>query len=457
MPAFPRLLSALACCLLGAATGRADHKAEVDRLALPLVDGKTLVGCVVGVIDGDQRAVYGYGETAIGNGRVPDGRTMYEIGSVTKAFTGTLLADMVERREVTLDQRIAELTPEGVTPPEFAGFPPITLQHLASHTSGLPRLPDNMAPKDPANPYADYTPELMYAFLNKHKLRRGPGQYEYSNYGAGLLGALLARRAGKTYEELIVERIATPLGMDDTRITLSADQAARLAPPYDRSLTPTKNWDIGALTSAGGLRSDVDDMLKLLAAALASGDDPVTRALHLAGEPRYSKPGEIGVGLGWHIALDGISRWHNGQTGGYSSFIGYIPERKLAVAVLSNTATEATTMLGERVLQAVAGMTVEPVATRSEVAVDAAVLEKYVGVYQLAPAFAITVTLENGQLQAQATGQAKYPIFAESPTRFFYKVVDAQLSFEVDEAGQATKLILHQNGADAPAMRVEAK
>jgi D-alanyl-D-alanine-carboxypeptidase/D-alanyl-D-alanine-endopeptidase len=114
-------------------------------------------------------------------------------------------------------------------------------------------------------------------------------------------------------------------------------------------------------------------------------------------------------------------------------------------------------VLGERVLQAVAGMTVEPVATRREVAVDAAVLEKYVGVYQLAPAFAITVTLENGQLQAQATGQAKYPIFAESPTKFFYKVVDAQLSFEVDDAGKATKLILHQNGADAPAMRVEAK
>jgi CubicO group peptidase (beta-lactamase class C family) len=435
----------------------ADHAAEIARLVQPLVEGKAIVGCVVGVIDGDAREVHGYGETAVGSGQKPDGRTVYEIGSVSKALTGTLLADMVLRGEVQLEQPIAELLPEGVTPPAFAADQPITLLQLATHTSGLPRLPDNMEPKDPANPYDGYGEEQMNAFLNKHKLRRAAGTYEYSNFGAGVLGTLLARKVGKSYEELLVERLAAPLDMTDTRLALSPEQAPRLAPPHDFGLRPNKNWDFDVFAGAGGVRSTTDDMLKLLAAAMSDADEPVVKALHLAGEHRHGEPGEIGMGLGWHIARDGVSRWHNGQTGGYSSFIGYIPQRRLAVAVLCNTATDKTTVLGERVLQALAGMKVDPPTTRHEVAVDAATLEKYVGVYQLAPFFAITVTLEDGQLMAQASRQDKFPIFAESPTEFFYKVVDAQLTFEVDADGKATNLILHQNGTDVPGVRVEAQ
>ncbi len=444
------LLAGLACL---AAPCRADHADQIERLVKPLVDGGAIVGGVIGVIDGDQREVHGYGEVARGDGRTPDGATIYEIGSATKAITGTLLADMVDRGLVKLDQPIAELLPAGVVPPAFAPDQPITLEHLAAHTSGLPRLPDNMAPKDPTNPYADYTADLMCAFLNKHKLRRAPGTYEYSNYGAGLLGALLARRADQSYEELVIERIATPLKMDDTRIKLSPEQTARLAPPHDGALTPNANWDLDALAGAGALRSTADDMLKLLAAAIDEGDSQVSRALRLAGEHRHGKPGEIGVGLGWHLARDGLTRWHNGQTGGYSSFVGYIPERRLAVVVLCNTATDLTTELGEKVLQSVAGMKVDPPGIRQPVAVDPAVLQRYVGKYELAPFFAITVTLEDGQLMAQATGQDKYPVFAESDTKFFYKIVDAQLTFEVDADGKAAKLILHQNGADVPGTR----
>jgi D-alanyl-D-alanine-carboxypeptidase/D-alanyl-D-alanine-endopeptidase len=440
-----------------APASRADHAAEIDRLVQPLVEGKSIVGCVVGVIDGDAREVHGYGETAVGSGQRPDGRTEYEIGSITKALTGTLLADMVLRGEVRLDQPIAELLPEGVTPPAFAADQPITLLQLATHTSGLPRLPDNMEPKDPANPYDGYGEEQMGAFLNKHKLRRAAGTYEYSNFGAGLLGTLLARKAGKTYEELLEERLTAPVGMTDTRLVLSPDQSQRLAPPYAFGLQPYKNWDFDVFAGAGGVRSTVDDMLKLLAAAMSDADAPAVKALKLAGEQRHGAPGEIGVGLGWHLARDGVSRWHNGQTGGYSSFIGYIPERRLAVAVLCNTATDTTTVLGERVLQSLAGMKVDPPKTRREVVVDVTQLEKYVGVYQLAPFFAITVTLENGQLMAQASRQDKHPIFAESPTQFFYEVVDAQLTFEVDADGKPTKLILHQNGADVPGVRVESK
>ncbi len=125
--------------------------------------------------------------------------------------------------------------------------------------------------------------------------------------------------------------------------------------------------------------------------------------------------------------------------------------------MLSNTATDLTTTLGEKILQSLLGMTVEPIPLRKEVAVDAAILESYVGVYQLAPTFAITITLEDGQLMLQATGQSKNPIFAESPTEFYLKVVDAQVSFVAGANGKIEKLILHQNGADVPGVRIEEK
>lgn len=449
-------LAAISTIARIAAPARADHAAQINELVKPLIDDKTIVGCVVGVIDDDQRDVYGYGATRLERGEptgpAPDGGTIFEIGSVSKALTGTLMAEMIARGEVTLEQPIAELLPEGAAAPSFDGKP-LTLLHLATHTSGLPRLPDNGWFLDITNPYVHYTPELMFAFLSNHKLRRAPGTYEYSNYGVGLLGTLLARRAGKGYEELLVERVLAPLDMKDTRITLSPEQTARLTPGYNAARVPMKNWDFDAIAPAGAVRSTADDMLKLLAAALARDDRPVVRALHDAGVKHHVKPGEIGVGLCWHLARDGVTRWHNGQTGGYSSFVAYYPDRRAAVVLLCNTAVDKTTPLGERILRAVLGVPEPKPQPRTEVAVDAATLETYVGKYELAPTFAITVTLEGGQLMAQATGQDKYPIFAESTTRFFYKVVDAQLTFEVGADGQATQLTLHQNGADVPGKR----
>jgi serine-type D-Ala-D-Ala carboxypeptidase/endopeptidase len=442
-----------------ASPSRADHADEIDELVKPLIDDKQLVGCVVGVIDGDQREVHGYGtmhlESGAPVGPAPGGDTIFEVGSVSKALTGTLMAEMIARGEVKLEQPLAELLPEGATARSFDGKA-LTLLHLATHSSGLPRLPDNGWFLDLTNPYVNYTPELMFAFLSNHKLRRAPGEYEYSNYGVGLLGTLLARRAGKGYEELLVERILDPLEMNDTRITLSPEQTTRLAPGYNAARVPMKNWDFDAIAPAGAWRSTTDDLLKLVAAALADDERPVVRALHDAGVRRHGKDGAIGVGLCWHLARDGVTRWHNGQTGGYSSFVAYYPDRRAAVVLLCNTAVNEATDLGERILRAVLGVPEPEPVKRQEVDVDRETLEKYVGKYELAPTFAITVTLEDGQLMAQATGQDKFPIFAESQTEFFYKVVDAQLAFEVGADGQATQLTLHQNGADVPGKRVDA-
>jgi CubicO group peptidase (beta-lactamase class C family) len=455
--AMKTLLPLAALTLVMGASCSSDHQADVEKQVLPLLEADAIVGCVVGVIDGGKKEVYGFGEVTRGDGRMPDGSTIYEIGSMTKAFTGMLLADLVERGEVELEAPLQDLLPEGVTAP-VAKEEPITLLHLATHTSGLPRMPDNFEPADAANPYADYDTKRMFDFLSGHKLRRAPGKYEYSNYGMGLLGAVLAARAGKSYEELLTERILRPLGLDDTRMTLTEDDRDRLAPPYNAELRPDRNWDLGALAGAGGLRSTVDDCLKLLDAALATdAGEPsaAAKAIQASWVRRHGKPGEISIGLGWHQARDGVTWFHDGMTGGYSSCMYAYPPKRMGIVVLTNSAVGHTAALAEKILQSMLGMDVDPIAPRKAVPVDREVLEKYVGKYSILPWFGITVTLEDDKLMAQATWQEKFQLFPESPTKFFYKVVDAQITFVEEDDGTVKRLMLRQNGRDLPAVKVD--
>jgi D-alanyl-D-alanine-carboxypeptidase/D-alanyl-D-alanine-endopeptidase len=436
-------------CILSCSVALADPAGDIEKLAAPLIESKSMVGCVVGVLENGQTKIYSFGEVNRGKGDKPNGDTLYEIGSLTKAFTGTLLGDMVNRGVVALDTPLQDLLPENVKL-QAADDKPIKLVDLASQSSGLPRLPTNLKPKDWKNPYADYTPELLYEFLNGYKPDRAPGKYEYSNLGMGLLGHVLARKAGKSYEQLVVERICDPLAMNDTRTTLSDEQRKRLAPPYSVSLEPDANWDLDALAGCGALRSSANDLLKFAKAALADNDLDVSKAIHEAWKPHYQKKGDFTTGLAWIQAHDGVTWWHNGQTGGYTSALFIFPPKKLAVVVLANTSTELTTTLAEKILVSLAGGKPDPIAVRKTVKVDPAVLKSYEGKYALAPVFAITVTIEDGKLMAQATGQPKFEVFPESETEFFYKVVDAKLSFEKDKDGKVSGLVLHQNGLNLP-------
>jgi CubicO group peptidase (beta-lactamase class C family) len=439
-------------CGAGSAEGL-NLQAEVGPLVQPLIDEGHIVGCVVGIVRDGQTQVLAYGETTKGSGEAPNGKTVYEIGSASKAFTGVMLADMVNDELVALDDPLKKYTPDNVKVP--AKGKPITLEHLATHTSGLPRLSDNMPFKDPQNPYADYTAKMLYEFLGKHELRRAPGEYEYSNYGMGLLGQVLAKRERTTYERLLIKRIAKPLAMQDTCIKLSKDQRQRLAPPYDTALQPVKNWDFPTLAGCGGIRSTADDMLKFVQVGIAEDEAPVTQAMKLAFKKRHTMKDGLAIGLGWHIARDGITWWHNGMTGGYSAWISAVPDRKAAVVVLSNAATGKTTELGEKLTLVACGVKVEPPRTRKEVEVDADVLKPYAGNYAITPQFVLTVSVEDGKLFVQATNRPKFPVFAKSKTEFFYRVVDAQVTFVKDKEGNVTKLILHQNGIDQMAKRTD--
>ncbi len=419
------------------------------------INTKRAVGIVAATLDHGQSRIFTAGASGA-PGASLDGNTVFEIGSITKVFTASLLADMVARGEVQLDDPVAKYLPKSVRVPSRNGRQ-ITLLDLATQSSGLPRLPNNLAPADSTNPYADYTVDQLYAFLSSYELPRDIGvQYEYSNLGVGLLGHALALRAGKSYEDLLTERILRPLGMNDTRIVLSSAMKSRLAPGHSPSGGVVANWDLPTLAGAGALRSTTNDLLKFLAANLDSTSAPLGRVLATTHFARRDVDGaQMRIGLNWHI-LNGFGRpivWHNGGTGGYRTFIGFDETNKRAVVVLSNQAV-APDDIGFHLLDARAPLAPPPsTKVRTEIAVDPAVLESYVGVYQLAPNFALTITHIGSSLYGQATGQPTFQLFAEAPTEFFLKVVDAQITFEKDPAGKVTRLILHQGGMNLPGLK----
>ncbi len=437
-----------ACLLLVllAQPARADDalSARVTAAVKPLLDGGELSGLAVGVVDSKGATrVFGFGGHS--------GKTLFEIGSVSKVFTSLLLADFVERKLMSLDDPIAKYLPPTVKVPSHDGRQ-ITLAHLAAHTSGLPRMPNNLTPKDPKNPYIDYTPEQLYAFLSSCKLTRDPGAVnEYSNLGAGLLGHILMLVGKQSYDALLAARITGPLGMKDTRVALSGDERKRLAPGHDASGAPAPPWDFLVLAGAGGIRSTVDDMLVLVRAYLGQIASPLSAAMALTLEPRHDTEGVPGaIGLGWHLRDLGHTVWHNGQTGGYHSYVAFDRHKQLGVVLLANSAVGAIDGIGYRLLRALAGepLPAAPESGPKEVTLTAAQLDALVGVYELAPTFAIEIRRSGDHLVAQATGQSEVRIYATSPTHFFLRVVAAEIDFVRDAKGNVTELILHQNGRD---------
>jgi D-alanyl-D-alanine-carboxypeptidase/D-alanyl-D-alanine-endopeptidase len=419
------------------------------------------VGIVVGVIDSQGRRVVAYGSLNQGDTRPLSGDTVFEIGSATKVFTSLLLADMVQHGEVALADPVSKFLPANVKVPERAGRS-ITLVDLSTHTSGLPRLPTNLQPRDPANPYADYTVQQLYQFLSTYQLTRDIGsQFEYSNLGGGLLGHALALRAGMDFEALVRSRITGPLEMKSTGITLSPDMKARLAVGHDSQLKPVPNWDLPTLAGAGALRSSANDLLTFIAANLGYVKSPLAPAMAAMLDTRRPTGGPGGgqIGLGWLITKPSDKEivWHNGGTGGYRSFMGYDAKTRVGVVVLSNTFTASgVDDIGMHLLDSHVPLMAPP-KEHKEVAVDPKKFDGYVGKYQLAPNFILTITREGDQLFAQATGQPKIQIFPEGERDFFLKVVDAQITFETDSTGRAASLTLRQNGANMPAKRIEGE
>lgn len=311
---------------------------EVIDTVRQLVDKHKVPGIAIGLLTPDGAYYFNYGTSTWDSEQAIDEHSLFEIGSITKVFTSILLANAVEQGLVTLDTPAQELAPEGVTMPAFIkqGF---TLRDIASQRSGLTRMPSNFNPADSLNPYVDYTAEMMYDYLDGLRLGRKPGsQYEYSNLGFMLLGDLLERAYGKPYEELVSEIITGPLEMPDTVITLSEDQRERFTQAHSGSY-PVKSWEF-VLPGVGALRSTTTDMLKFLSANMHPNVDQLGSAMQLIRAECYETGNsfvEVCLGIHtWH-RYSKFMYQHDGETGGYHSFSGFVPDDGTAVIVLANS------------------------------------------------------------------------------------------------------------------------
>ena len=324
---------------------------KVDSVARIYIQKANTVGLSIGVFKGGSISTYNYGETVIGNGKLPSANTIFEIGSITKTFTSTILAYYVNEGKVKLTDPITKYLPDSVA--KNLELQAITLENLSNHTSGLPSLPDNISgpETDALNPYKDYTQKQLYAYLKTCHLKTKPGEvYSYSNMAVGLLGNILAHIGGKTYEQVVAEIITGPLAMSSTEQHLTPLLAQRFASVYneDGKLTPAWNFDV--LAPCGALRSTVNNLLVYAKANMVKSDTKLSKAFELTHQVTFNK--DVKIGLAWHIItvnnVDYI--FQNGGTYGSSSFLAFNTEKNIAIVVLSNCG-ESTDNVGVGILK----------------------------------------------------------------------------------------------------------
>lgn len=310
---------------------------KVDTVARTYIQKANTAGLSIGVFKDGQISTYNYGETTKGNKKLPDANTLFEIGSISKTFTSTILAYYVNEGKVKLTDPITKYLPDSVK--TNTALNDITLVMLSNHTSGLSRMPDNMAikPGDELNPYKTYDKTLLFGYLKTCKLNSKPGeQYAYSNLAVGLLGTILTQVGGKTYDQLVADIICKPLGMKSTAQHLLPSLQARFATVYNADGNPTPPWDFDALAPCGSLHSSVNDLMIYAKANMNPANNKLGKAFELTHQLTFTKDAQLG--LAWHIIkVDGVDYiFHNGGTFGSSTFLAFNKAKNLIVIVLSN-------------------------------------------------------------------------------------------------------------------------
>ncbi|MEM1080929.1 MAG: serine hydrolase domain-containing protein [Pseudomonadota bacterium] len=295
-------------------------------------------GVVVGIWSAGQRSIHAYGDAGRADVAL-DGDALFEIGSISKVFTALLLSQMVSAGEVRFDQTVAELAPDGVPLADPIGA--ITLEQLATHTSGLPRLAFNFGPAMRGlfsnDPYAGSTPAEIVASVSQLRPEQltEAGRFVYSNLGYALLGQLLAEQAGMQFNVLLKQRVLTPLSVSSIAFGPAEADAGRLAQGVHRGRA-TAHWNLDAYTPAGGLVASVHQMLDFIEAHLSGQADFVTQALQPRGLSSDESPRTLGLGYAHRTVGDVDVIWHNGGTGGFRSWFGVAPSRDFGLVVLSN-------------------------------------------------------------------------------------------------------------------------
>lgn len=326
--------------LLTPSSASAEQLSEqlITDTASPLVEDEVVKGISIGYLQGDSWGIVHLGN-ATPSGKKADNRTMYELGSLSKLFTSTLLADFVIAGDIEIEADVQVENDAGIRLPSHEGRS-ITWRDLATHRSGLPRIPANLEAQSLKDPYRNYDSSKAADALAVLELTRKPGEaQEYSNFAMSVLGYLIAAQAGKPYQELLRQRIADPLGMSDCTVELTAEQKKRFAIPHQTFDSPTLAWSFADMPGAGGVRASMRDMMRFAKAQLQPPSGHLGEAIELVWK-QQSDADATGpaTGLGWMIAADGETRWLNGATGG--SRVSFFVNRRIktAVIVLCNTA-----------------------------------------------------------------------------------------------------------------------
>lgn len=424
------------------------RKMLADRVDL-LAGKDDGIGIVVGIIGPQGRRIISYGHLNQGDARPLDGNTGFEIASITKVFTALLLAAMVQTREVALTDPVAKYLPAGVKIPERDGHA-ITLLDLATHTSALPFMPDEMpafgdAAAKPSN--AD-----IYRYLATYRLPRDPGvDWDYSNIGYWLLGEALAHRAGMDFESLLRDRVLAPLNLKDTAITPSARMRANLAVGHDVSLQPAPYFSAGStyalMPAAGGLISTTNDLLGFLSTLMGYAGSPLAPAMAAMLTTQHPKSPGQRQALGWIVLGDGNDQliFHDGGSFGFASSLEWDPKARIGVVVLSNQLSDVSD-ISRHLLRANIPLA-KPTATKhTEISLDIAALKTYEGRYEASGEGIFQVTLETTFLTIQAPsdwGLPKLRLRPETPRDFFATELPLRVTFHTDSGGHVTGMLVY--------------
>lgn len=423
-------------------------------LSPPLADRLMAQGVALAAMRVNRQQVDFGAAVATGKGAAPDADSLFELGSITKTFTALLLADAVTRGDLALDGAVEDVLP-GQLPLRDSRGQVLRWRDLATHRSGLPRLPANLNPASMGDPYAHYGWDAMEVFLQSWKPEHPRDTvHGYSNLGYGLLGQALAFKAGLDYPTLLVRRVLQPLGLEE-HIGFSAPAGRRFMDGHDAQGQPVPHWRFQpAMAGAGALLGSTRGLARYAQAAMGQFDHPLQAAFALCLQRHGDTSMPMNpVGLGWLLApLNGQTVFnHDGGTGGFSTSLWLDPSRQRAAAVLSNAQVPVTDLALHLLEPAIPpknmAATQQPAQTLA-----AEALAPLTGVYAFSPQFKLKVRSEGQRLFAQATGQGEFELFAKGPRRFFARITPLEVEF-AGSTGVPEGLTLFQGGGQMRAVR----
>ena len=404
------------------------------------------MGIVVGVLDEKGPRVIAYGDTGAPDRRPLNGDTVCEIASVTKVFTALLLADMIRTRDFKLTDPVVKYLPKGTTLPERNGRS-ITLVDLATHTSGLPFMPDNLPSfQDPSYSKAD-----LYRFIAAQTLKQDIGtHWDYSNLDYWLLQEAIATRGRADFEQLLQKRVIAPLGLRSTTITLSPELQARVAIGHDAVMQPTRPLASSPLfnlmPAAGSMLSTANDLLKVLSVAMGYEDSKLAPTMAKLLQTRRPA-GDLEQALGWMVMGEGDEQMvlHDGGSLGFGSSVAWLPQQRVGVVVLMNQAGNVGD-ISRHLLKPSLPLAQVTQARHTEITLDTATLDSYAGRYDLEDEGVTTIARDGGLLTIElpaSWGLPKLSLHAESQRDFFATELPLRVTFEADSNNRVTGMLVH--------------